>query len=90
MAGEMIRCTACGNEFDSAKIKLKKHLRSDGLTELYYHCPKCQHCYLVCLHNNDTLELQRRINRLDRRGKIDAARKLRLDLKQKLDRLNGK
>lgn len=88
--GIMVTCTNCGKQFSSSKITINKFRRADGLTELFYLCPKCKKRYVVCLHSKETLALQKQINKLDRMGRVDEAREIRLELKQKLDDLNGR
>lgn len=85
-----VTCIGCGSTYSSEKIKINKIRRSDGLTEIFYLCPKCKKRYVVCIHSDETLKIQDRINRLDKRGMNTKARKLRLELKEKLDRLNNK
>ena len=86
--GIKINCNNCGNSFDSYKIKINKFRRPDGLTELFYLCQKCKKRYVVCLHSDETLQMQKKINKLDRMGHVDGARSIRLVLKRKLDELN--
>lgn len=89
MNGVKVKCSSCEKEFDSYRIKINKFRRADGLTELFYLCPKCKKRYVVCYHNDETLELQKQITRLDKAGMSDKSRPLRLILKKQLDALNA-
>lgn len=90
MGGIKVKCSGCDKEFDSMKIKINRFRRADGLTELFFLCQKCKKRYVVCVHSDETLDLQRKITVLDKRGDTDEARKLRILLKKKLDDINHK
>lgn len=92
---QKVICKKCGYKFSPSKLRVRK-LKND-VRELYLKCPKCKDETRVALTNKETRKLQKQLNKYKEMYSKDNNNELAIkinsiskELKQKLDRLNGK
>lgn len=59
-----IRCDNCNKEFKIKNVKLKEEEIAEGITKIFYKCPKCKYEYIVSYRDKEILDNIGRIKEL--------------------------
>lgn len=86
--GIKARCEKCNKVFYTEATKVQVRKLGEGIEEVYFECPnnKCRTRFRVAL----TDERIREIHRLLRKANFAEALAMKLELKERMDKLNGK
>ena len=97
---QTITCAICGGKFLTIGIELKKEELSCGIEKTYYECPHCGFKYTVIITDQEIRELIKKRNLIKgyasiknpelREQKRKAFERIDKQIKEKLNKLNGK
>lgn len=59
-----IICDNCNKEFKFSRIKIKEQKITDGISKMFYKCPKCKCEYIIAYKDKEVRENIKRINLL--------------------------
>lgn len=82
-------CTTCQNNFETSALILKERLLGN-LIKVFFECPYCGTEFHVMYHNEETKELQKRIDVARNTGDSVTFKRLQPIFKKKLDKLNNR
>lgn len=66
-----IVCNNCNKGFSPNKVKVKERKVTDGITELYYKCPKCKFKYTITYQDEEVRQNIKRIKELQENANKD-------------------
>lgn len=82
-------CVTCSESFDPSLVTLKERTLGN-LIKVYFECPYCGTEFHVLYHNEDTKELQKKMNEAREIGNMKEFKRIQLIFKKKLDKLNNR
>ncbi|WP_278626889.1 hypothetical protein [Thomasclavelia cocleata] len=85
----LITCAICNNDINTADLVLSERPLGK-LIKVFYTCPYCGAEYHVMWHNDETKELQKKLDQARANNDTVAFNRLQSVFKKKLDKLNNR